>query len=153
MRFVREHSHNDGIGIISTIQLAEIKDALHCSDVRVSKGMAGRINGVFRKALESKGWALDPSVHPGYGLSINAMKSRTGLTMQTGNIVRAFYDLMKFEVMFKSSRTAVGVLVLPSKDAATRLGSNVANYARVTSELELFKLVITTPCVVLAFDE
>lgn len=153
MKLIREYEHNDGLRILPPDHQDEIGSALNRQDIMVSKGMAGRINGVFRQALASKGWALKPKVHPGFGLTINAMKSRTGLTMQTGNIVRAFYDLLKFEVMFKNSRIDVGVLVLPSKDAATKLGSNVANYLRVTSEFELFEVAISIPCVVIAFDD
>ena len=152
MRYVRAFNHNGGAQILSPSHLEEIQNALERPDVVVSKGMAGRINGVFRKALESKGWAINPRIHPGFGLTINAMKNRTALTMQTGNIVRAFYDLMKFEVMYKNSRIDVGVLVLPSKDAANHLGSNVANFLRVSTELELFETVVTSPCVLIAFE-
>ena len=73
--------------------------------------------------------------------------------MQTGNITRAFYDLMKFEVMHKNDRVDAAVLIVPTSGAARSLGSNLANFTRVINELELFRHIITVPCLVLGIDE
>ena len=77
----------------------------------------------------------------------------SGLTVQTGNVTRAFYDLMKFEVIHKNDRIDAAVLIVPTSGAARALGSNIANFTRVTNELRLFRNIITVPCLVLGIDE
>ena len=98
------------------------------------------------------GWAKEPDVDPDHDLTINAMKQRVGLTVQTGNIARAFYDLLKFQVMFQKDRLDVAVLMLPTQSAAATIGSNIANFTRVSNEIELFKHIITIPVFLISFE-
>ena len=95
---------------------------------------------------------MRPKVHDDHGLTINAMKSRVALTVQTGNVTRAFYDLMKFQVMYLNNRIDVAALILPTQAAAETLGDNISDYARVSDEIRLFRHVITVPCLLVAFQ-
>ncbi len=96
---------------------------------------------------------MNVRVHSDSNIKINAIKNGVALTLQTGNITRAFYDLLKFEVMYRANRIDSAVLIVPSRNAARELGSNIANFQRVTAELKLFRDVITVPCTVLGVDE
>ena len=60
---------------------------------------------------------------------------------------------MKFEVMYKNDRIDAAVLIVPTSGAARALGSNIANFTRVTNELALFRHIITVPCLILGIDE
>ena len=120
--------------------------------IAVVNGNSTTIKTEFRKQLTSLGWAMKPRVHDSYNLTINALKNEVGLTIQTGNIARAFYDLMKFQAMFLNNRLEVAVLILPTSSAAAIFGQNVANYDRVSDELVLFRHVVTVPCLLLGFE-
>ena len=96
---------------------------------------------------------MNVRVHSDFDIKINAIKDGVALTLQTGNITRAFYDLLKFEVMYRANRIESAVLIVPSSTAARELGSNIANFQRVTGELKLFQDIITVPCMVLGVDE
>lgn len=120
--------------------------------IAVVSGNSTAIKTQFRKQLTSLGWAIKPRVHKNYNLTINALKSSIGLTIQTGNIARAFYDLMKFQAMYLNNRLEAAVLILPTSTAAAVFGQNLSNYDRVSSEIVLFHHVITVPCLLLSFE-
>ncbi len=153
MRRVGLYSHRFGLEAVTSAGLMDAVDrCLEEPLLAVESGAAAKINAHVRDRLSAAGWALEPKVHPAYKLTINAMKERVGLTVQTGNITRAFYDLMKFQALHANNRIDAAVLVLPSGEAASVLGSNIASFTRVTNELDLFKHVVTVPCLVLSID-
>lgn len=134
---------------------AMLDEVLRLADqpqIAVVSGNSTAIKTQFQKQLTSLGWAMKPRVHDNYNLTINALKNEVGLTIQTGNIARAFYDLMKFQVMFLNSRVEVAVLILPSSSAAAIFGQNVANFDRVSDEIVLFRHLVTVPCLLLSFE-
>ncbi|MCH7540095.1 MAG: restriction endonuclease [Proteobacteria bacterium] len=154
MRLVSEHSHRFGFEAVQESGLLEeVRGFLDAPAIGMAKGAATVLNRHIRSELSRNGWALDARVHPSFNLDINALKTRVGLTVQTGNITRAFYDLIKFEAMHANDRIDAALLILPSRGAASALGSNIANFTRVTNELGLFRHIITVPCLVLGFDE
>jgi hypothetical protein len=153
MKHSQTYSHRYGLEATKKHNLFnEIIGLLHAPNVGVRPGAAPQINKHVKNALTQGGWALSPPVHTAFNITINAMKGRVGLTTQTGNTARAFYDLLKFQYLHMSNRIDVGVLLLPTIDAAKTLGHNVANFTRVTNELELYTHVVTVPCLILSFD-
>ncbi len=154
MRIIEEYSHRHGLEAVTEMGLHEKVRALaDVPEIGMARGNARRINDAIRNRLSEAGWVLDPSVHVNFRLKINGLKRRVGLTVQTGNITRAFYDLMKFEVMYKNDRIEASVLIVPTSGAARIIGSNIANFTRVRNELILFQEIITVPCLVLGLDE
>ena len=85
-------------------------------------------------------------------LTVFAMKDDLAFQLQTGNMSRAPYDLLKLEYLFRSNRIEAAALALPTKEAAGIIGDNIANADRVCRELKLFDRVITVPIVVVAFE-
>jgi hypothetical protein len=154
MQIVTEYSHRFALEALQDKGLnEEVRALVSIPEIGMARGNAGLINSDVRSNLLEAGWALDPRVHANYRLDINGMKNRVGLTLQTGNITRAFYDLMKFEVMHKNDRIDAAALIVPTSGAAGALGSNIANFTRVTNELNLFRHIITIPCMVFGIDE
>lgn len=137
--------------IASKGMLDEISDLLNEPQVEIVRGASAEINRQIRDNLSRTGWALDPRVHPGFNVTVNALKNRVGLTVQTGNVARAFYDLMKFQAMFLNDKIDASALILPSNAAASFLGDNLPNFGRVSNELGLFRHIISVPCLLLAF--
>ena len=154
MQIVKEYSHRHGLEAIKKKECnKEVRALVDAPEIGMARGNARRINDVVKMRLSNAGWALGVCVNSRFKLDINGMKNRVGLMIQTGNITRAFYDLMKFEVMHKNNLIDAAVLIVPTSGAARALGSNIANFTRVTNELELFQHIITVPCLILGIDE
>lgn len=154
MEAAETFSHRYGEEVVKAHSLRdEVRASLGSDEIGMARGQASRINEAVRNRLASSGWALDPRVHAAFNLDVNAIKGRVGLTVQTGNVTRAFYDLLKFQVMHLNDRIDVAVLVVPTRGASRALGSNIADFDRVTKELGLFKHIITVPIWVLGIDE
>jgi hypothetical protein len=154
MQTAQTHSHRRAEEELSDKGL--LQEVLHLCNaplIGVAPGMSPDIKTHLDSRLAELGWANEPRVHPDYNPTINAMRQGVGLTVQTGNITRAFYDLMKFQAMYLRNRVDVSVLILPTAAAASTLGSNIANFGRVTEELgELFFHIVTVPVLIISFE-
>jgi hypothetical protein len=102
--------------------------------------------------LAKNGWALNAPVDKDFKLVITARKSQLGFQIQTGNISRAMYDLLKLQTMYLNRVIEAACLAVPSGSAAGILGGNLANGNRLSDELKLFSRHITVPLVLLAFE-
>lgn len=110
----------------------------------------------IRKHVETEflneGWALNVHLDHAHGLSVFAMWGDLAFQLQTGNMSRAPYDLLKLQYLFQSQRIEAAALALPTKEAAKAIGDNIAHAERVIKELALFDRVITVPILVVAFE-
>jgi hypothetical protein len=80
------------------------------------------------------------------------MQDDLAFQLQTGNMSRAPYDLLKLQYLFQSKKIQAAGIALPTREAAKIIGDNIANAERVIKELELFDRVITVPILVVAFE-
>jgi len=153
MNLTQQYSHHHAQEVLEAkFMLEEVLGLPQAAEQAVAGGSTKHIKAYYRGRLGNLGWALKPRVHDEYGLNINAIKDRVGLTVQSGNVTRAFYDLMKFQVMYLNDKIDSAVLIVPTQAAAKTLGKNVANFSRVSEEMVLFRHVITVPCFVLGFQ-
>lgn len=110
----------------------------------------------IRKHVETEflneGWAPNVNLDHAHGLSVFAMQDDLAFQLQTGNMSRAPYDLLKLQYLFQSERIEAAALALPTKKTAKIIGDNIANAERVIKELQLFDRVITVPILVVAFE-
>jgi hypothetical protein len=133
--------------------LDEVLGLANAPMIGIAERMVPRIKAHFESAWIQLGWANEPLVDPEHNLRINAMKQRVGMTAQTGNVARAFYDLLKFQAMYLRGRIDAAVLIVPTAAAASALGrNNIPNFTRVTDELSLFFHIITVPVFVVSFE-
>lgn len=118
--------------------------------------IAPRCTQAIRKHVETEflneGWALNVDLDQEHRLKVFAMKDDLAFQLQTGNMSRAPYDLLKMQYLFQSQRIEAAALALPTKNAAKTIGDNLANAERIINELELFDRVITVPILVVAFE-
>ena len=153
MQIVEEFSHNCAQKILNEKRMRERIDLLFAEvTASFARGSASALKDGLNNSLSRDGWVISPRVHQEFNLTINAISNQVGLTIQTGNISRAFYDLMKFQAMFLRERLDVAVLALPSKNSANSLGSNIANFERVSTEMRLFDKIITVPCLLISLE-
>ncbi|MDU1280008.1 MAG: BglII/BstYI family type II restriction endonuclease [Clostridium sp.] len=154
MRYYEEYSHNFGRNMVDEKNLyEEIKKCIFVPDIGACKGITSNFKTAVEQNCTVYGWIINPTVSSGYSLTINAMKNKIGLTIQTGNIARAFYDLLKFQSMYSMDKIDGCVLVVPTAEAAKALGSNISNFNRVKNEMQLYKHTISLPCLIIAIDE
>lgn len=104
------------------------------------------------REFADNGWALDVPLDHSSQINVSAIKEDMGFQLQTGNISRAGYDLLKLQYLFQSGRIEVAALAVPTKESAKKIGSNIANADRISNELELFSRIVTVPILLVAFE-
>jgi hypothetical protein len=114
-------------------------------------GCKGELRDHVKSEFQGEGWGLNVKVDQDLGLSVFAMKDDLAFHIQTGNISRAAYDLLKLQQLYHSGRIEAAGLALPTRECASLLGSNIANADRVITELQVFNRIITVPIMVVAF--
>lgn len=80
-------------------------------------------------------------------------RNRSALQFQFGNIANAFYDLMKLQLVFSKGLAVGCILIVPMRQTAKRINSNVANYETILSNLDAgFSSFITAPLVLMGIE-
>jgi hypothetical protein len=153
MKYVSAYSHNYGKNAWEDRDEVEwITDIFDAPSIKIEKGITSEIREHVENELMNAGWALNVPVQTGSGISVLATKDDLAFHLQTGNVSRVAYDLLKLECLFKDKKIKAAALALPCQKAAQKLGSNIANYERLVKELAIFDHVITTPILVIGFE-
>lgn len=153
MRFVATYSHHNGVDIWKDRDLYEwVTDIFEAPKIAVAPRSTPEIRQHVKAELEKEGWAFDVRVDPEADLTVFAKKSDLVLQLQTGNISRYAYDLLKLQHLYARKQVESAVLAVPTKDAALHIGSNIANVERIWNELKIFDRVITVPLMIVAFE-
>jgi hypothetical protein len=147
-------SHREAQAVLAEKQLEmQMLEMLNAADVRIGRRSSDDIRAHVASYLNAKGWASPVRVADTFDVELQSSRDLVVVQLQTGNVARAFYDLMKMEALHHQSRADAGVLVVPKADAARRMGSNLAQYERVVNELHgVFYQQITIPVLVLGFE-
>lgn len=110
----------------------------------------------IRQHVESEflggGWALNVDVDQAHRLKVFAEKEELAFQLQTGNVSRAPYDLLKLQYLFQKQRIEAAALAVPTRKAARTMGDNLAYAERVIKEMILFDRVISVPILLVAFE-
>lgn len=129
----------------------EIKDCFTNPQIRMDKGDAPYIKREVAEILTKCGWAENVKISPS-NLSINFLKNKIGLCLQLGNYARVYADLLKLQLMYEKDTIEIGIIAVPFKDKAKLIGSNVAQFERLTAEIKLFCKIIHLPLVIIGLD-
>ena len=129
-----------------------LKGVFEAPAVKIARRCTPVIRDYVEKKFRNDGWALNVKLHQELGLTVFAIKDDLAFQLQTGNMSRAPYDLLKLQYLFQSKRIEAAALALPTKNAARTIGDNIANAERVINELELFDRVISVPLFIVAFE-
>lgn len=153
MRLVGCYNHHNGETEWRNRDLYDwVTDVFEVPSLSLSPGVTQDIRQHVRSEFESEGWAINVRIDPDFDLTVFAMRDDLAVHLQTGNMSRAPYDLLKLQYLHTANRIGAAVLALPSKQGAAALGSNIAHADRVSSELTLFRHIITVPILVIAFE-
>lgn len=153
MRFVEAYSHHNGRDQWRDRELDEwLTDVFEKPDLKVGPGSTTSIRDHVKQEFAAEGWAYDVRIDQNVDLTVFGLKDDLAFHLQTGNISRAAYDLLKLQHLWVIKRVEGAALALPTKRAANSIGSNVAHFERIMSELRLFDRTITVPIFLVAFE-
>ncbi len=152
LAFTYDDHHSAG----SVWERRELKDWLtdvfEAPAIKIEPRCTAAVRAHVESEFLNEGWALQVNLDQGLGLKVFAEKDDLAFQLQTGNMSRAPYDLLKLQYLFQSGRIEAAAIALPSQDAAKAIGDNIAYAQRVIRELGLFDRVITVPILVVAFE-
>lgn len=153
MRVEKIQSFHGGIEIWNKFsQIEWLENLFNTNTVTIKPGGTDEIRSHVELELAKSGWVLNAPVDVEYNLVITGRNSLLGFQIQTGNISRAMYDLLKLQTMYVNRIIEGACLAVPASRAASLIGGNLANGNRLSDELRLFSRHITVPLVLLAFE-
>jgi hypothetical protein len=153
MQFAEAYSHHNGRDQWRERELDDwLTDVFQKPEIRLAPGCTTRVREHVRSEFASQGWGYDVKIDQEFDLTVFGMKEDLAFQLQTGNMSRAPYDLLKLQHLFSVRRIEAAALALPTKQAASHIGSNIAHFERVMSELQLFDRTITLPIFLIGFE-
>ena len=69
--------------------------------------------------------------------------------VQFGNMARWYSDIFKFQTAYSTDLIDLGICIVPMKEMAIRIDSNITNYERVLRELPAADMSITHPILII----
>jgi hypothetical protein len=153
MRFAGAYSLHNGDAEWEKRELTEwLTDLFEAPNVPVQARCTGQIRDHLQEELTRSGWTQAVRIDPNYDLTVTGRYRDLAFQVQTGNISRAMYDLLKLQFLYLQGKIEAAALAVPTRDAAARIASNVASVERVWSEVQLFDRIITFPLLVVSFE-
>jgi hypothetical protein len=152
MRFECIHDHHHAAAAWQERDLYEwVTDVFEVPGLAIGPGSTNDIRSHISSEFAAEGWALNVKIDQQLANTVSAIKGDLAFQIQTGNMSRAPYDLLKLQYLFQSKKIATAAFALPTKLAASKIGSNIAHFERICKELTIFDRVITVPILVIAF--
>jgi hypothetical protein len=115
-----------------------LTDLFEAPEIPIGAGCTGRIRAHLQTELTNGGWSYNVRIDPTVDLTVTGRFRDLAFQIQTGNISRAVYDLVK--------------LAVPTKTAADLIASNVAHVDRIWKEVQLFDRIFTMPLLLISFE-
>lgn len=131
---------------------AWLLSVFYAPEIEVGPKSGKAIRTHVDRRLGERGWAIDCKIDPSSNLTVTAKHRDLAFQVQTGNIGRAAYDLLKLQHLFLAGSVKGVALALPTKKAASAIGSNIANGDRIWTEAQLFSSQITVPLILVEFE-
>lgn len=152
MEFVSTYSSHHGVDEWKRREMFDwATDLFMVPNLAVNSGCTSAIRSHLKDELTKAGWAYSVRIDPEYDLTVTGRYQDMAFQIQTGNIARAIYDLMKLQFLYHEKKIQTAAIAVPTKEAASLIGSNVANDERLSGEMRLFDRIITVPLMLIAF--
>lgn len=153
MKLTGTYSHHHGVDIWKGHEQYEwVTDVFEAPKLKVGPRCTAAIRAHLKQELEVQGWGFNIRVDAESDLTVFARKGDLIIQIQTGNISRYAYDLVKIQHLYMKKEIDAAVLAVPTKKAAVKIGSNVANCERIWNELNVFDRLITVPLMLVGFE-
>jgi hypothetical protein len=96
MRFVEAFSLHNGDTEWQRRELDEwITDLFEAPGIAIEPGCTSRIRAHLQDELSNAGWSYNVRIDPNFDLTVTGIFRDLAFQIQTGNISRAIYDLLK----------------------------------------------------------
>ena len=151
MRIAQTYQSKNALNILRQNGIAQqLESVIDQPNIQLDRGSTSTVKTCIESKLEEFGWLIRMKIDIDLGAQINAFHSSgIAVQVQMGNVARAFYDLMKLQRLRELQMISVGVLVVPMRSAARKVGSNLASFERISEEHDLmFQEQITVPLVI-----
>ena len=106
MNFIEGYSHRNGNVEWEKRELDEwLTDAFNAPAIRLEAHATPAIREHIRSELTKEGWSEELYIAPNLvGATIFSRRGDLAIQLQTGNISRVFYDLLKLQYLFNSNK-------------------------------------------------
>lgn len=145
-------SHCDGDKCVPASHKKDIAAAISAVSTKAGAGAATLIRSQILAKLKALGWSGEIKLAADSDMTVTSTKSDIGLCLQTGNVSRMYADLIKLQTMYLDNQIKAAAILVPSKEAAKLLGSNIAQAKRLERELAIFKKAYHVPTIVYAIE-
>ena len=149
---IQTYSHLNGEKIIDKKIKEKILQVLEATQFKMHEGCADQLRKTILSQLKKIGWSDDFKLHANSQISLTSINDSHVLCFQTGNMSRFYADLLKLQYVFKNKKAVAAFYLIPTKEAARLIGSNIANFERFTQELNLFQQIISIPILVIGLN-
>lgn len=146
------YEHRSGRKVVPSSIINGVVDVVEELNPVLAKKAVARIKADIKERLEKNGWSEEYRLDATSKITISSFLKGIGLCFQTGNVGRIYADLLKLQTLYTKGNITAGIILVPKQKTAKKLGSNMANYERLTRELPIFSQVITMPIVVVGFS-
>ncbi|PLR75301.1 restriction endonuclease [Bacillus sp. V3-13] len=151
LKIVR-YSHRNGSSVVPSLDIDYLETELQNIEFAFKERSSRKLRETIFNLLRLNGWSSEIKISVESDITISSIKNNIGLCLQTGNISRYYADLLKLQTMFLEEKIYSAIYIIPTKDAAQKMGDNIANLERVIQELEIFRYVITIPIVIIGIE-
>ncbi|MGN7384083.1 BglII/BstYI family type II restriction endonuclease [Paenibacillus sp. SAFN-117] len=145
-------SHHFGDRAVSSEDSEPILSALKDTEFEIIQGSATRLRKIIIGLLFNLGWSDKTRIDSSNDITITSMKGDIALCLQTGNVSRFYADILKLQTLYIKDKASSAIYILPTKNAALRMGSNIVNFERFVEELNLYKHTITIPILIIGVE-
>ena len=153
MKFAAAYSLHNGQVEWEKRDLSDwLTDLFEAPSIAIGAGCTGSIRAHVSNELSASGWSHNVRIDPNYDLTVTGRYRDLAFQIQTGNISRAIYDLMKIQFLYQQGKIEAAALAVPTKAAGLLIASNVASVERVWGEVQLFDRIITLPLLIVGFE-
>ncbi len=153
MKFAFTYDHHNAAAEWNKRELQDwLTDIFEAPELQIRSGCTQLIREHVESQLQSEGWPTNVKIDQDLGLTVFSLHNDLAFQLQTGNMSRAPYDLLKLQHLYHSGRIEAAGYAIPTHECAVKIGSNIANAERLCNELALFNRTITVPILVVAFN-
>jgi hypothetical protein len=133
-------------------KVASVVDIIRDIRIKIRGGCSSRLREAILKELRGRGWSSKVKLSHSSQITITAVNGDLALCIQTGNISRFYADLLKLQYLYLRGSIISAIYVLPTKQNAKLMGSNLAHFERLVEELKLFAEIITVPIFIVGIN-
>ena len=143
------YSHQNAENAVDPKIRKNIIQILEATKFTINEGCADKLRKTILSQLKEVGWSDDFKLDAHSQISLTSSNDDHALCFQTGNMSRFYADLLKLQYVYKNKKSHAAFYLIPSKEAAKKMGSNIAHFDRFVFELKLFKDIVTIPTLVI----